>query len=78
MASGMVTLRTNLTWYEWIAVLVVGGVGYVKGSPWSAILCALGAGIAIGVWRAVTFLGKLVEYAQLEAGVYDEEEPGAG
>jgi hypothetical protein len=78
MASGIVTLRTNLTWYEWLAVFVVGVLGYVEGAPWSAILCALGAGIAIGVWRGVKFLGKLVEYAQLDAGVYDDEEPTAG
>jgi hypothetical protein len=74
MASRVETLRTNVTWSDALAILVVGVLGYFKGAAWTAILCACAMAISIGVWRAVRFLGKLLEYAKLDAGVYDDEE----
>lgn len=71
MSGKVVTLRTSLAWYEVLLSLVVGVLGYASGARWSALLCALGTGIAIGVWRAVRLLGEILDLTQ--AAVLDDE-----
>ena len=70
------TLRTNITGIDVLAILAAGVLGAVQGSIGTGVLCGAAMATAIGVWRGVRFLGKLLEYAQLQAGVYDDEPQG--
>ena len=76
MRNRQETLRTNITGIDVIAILAAGVLGAVQGSVGTAVLCGAAMATAIGVWRGVRFLGKLLEYAQLQAGVYDDESQG--
>lgn len=67
------TIRIGLAWYEVLLCLVAVVPGATGGSPALGLLCALGAGIAFGVWRVARILGETLEYKKIESGVYDEE-----
>jgi hypothetical protein len=63
----METLRTNLKWWEALLCLVAGAAGGSQGSAGLAVISALAAGIAFGVWRLVQVRGKQLEYVQDQA-----------
>jgi hypothetical protein len=63
----METLRTNLKWWEALLCLVAGAAGGSHGSAGLAVMSALAAGIAFGVWRLVRIGGKQLEYIQEQA-----------
>jgi hypothetical protein len=65
--AAMETLRTNLKWWEALLCLVAGAVGGSQGSTGLAVISALAAGIAFGVWRLVQIGGKQLEYVQDQA-----------
>lgn len=60
------TLRTNVTWLNTaLALLIAVGVG-VQGSPAMGTLCGIATVGAIGIWRAVRFLGAILELQQVQ------------
>lgn len=63
----METLRTNLKWWETLLCLAAGAAGGSQGSAGLAMISALAAGIAFGVWRLVRIGGKQLEYVQDQA-----------
>lgn len=76
MSKGQETLRTNITGIDVVAILVAAVLGGIQGTIGSAVLTGAAMAAAIGIWRGVRFLGKLLEYAQLQAGAYDDEQQG--
>jgi hypothetical protein len=73
MRSHAVTLRTSPGWLDGLWVVFVGLLGWAAGGSGTGLLAAVGTAAAVGVWRAVRFLGVLVEHAQ--AAYADDEEP---
>lgn len=73
MSGKAVTLRTHLAWYEWLGCLLAGFFGYTTtGARWTALLCALAAGIAFGVWRVVAYQAAILEHVQ--AVIYQDQD----
>jgi hypothetical protein len=75
MAKEQVTLRTNFTWIDTaIAVALAMVVALMSKDASTGVIAGLLTGIALGVWRAVRFLGALLEQLQAQAGYADEDQ----
>lgn len=68
------TVRTTMGPIDAVLVVVAFLAGGLQGTLASALITALCASVAIGVWRAVRILGHLLEQAQEDAVAREEAE----
>jgi hypothetical protein len=75
MSRSQETLSTGVTVWDVLLVLAAGAAGGVAAGNFSvALVCAILASVAAGVWRLVRFAGKILEYVQASSeGAYEPD-----
>jgi hypothetical protein len=66
------TVKMTVTWYDTVLIVIAGLYPGLHGAYWACLLSGAAMAAAIGIWRAVRFLGHLLMQAQSDADAYDE------